>query len=97
MTHHDAHARVVADRPRVNAFGTRHATRLDVRSGGITAQFHLGRRLDSSPFYVRTLTRATLTQGGRAVEGAGMAEYFRPRLLGSRVAASATKARMVAP
>ncbi len=97
MTHHDPQAVVTAGRFRVNVFGTRYATLLSVRSGGVTAGFRLDRRLDSSPFYVRVLSRAKLTQDGRTAQGDGMGEYFRPRLLGSRLAASATKARIVTP
>ena len=96
MTHHDPQAVVTLGRPRVNVFGTRYATRLDVRSGGIAATFWLGHRLDSSPFYVRVLSHATVTQDGRTALGGGMGEYFRPRLLGNSLVASATKARIVA-
>ena len=82
-------------RPHWNAFGTAYATRLLAQSGALAASFSLGRRLDSSPFYIRTLCQAGLTADGRTETGTGMAEYFRPRLLSSRLAASATKARIV--
>jgi carotenoid 1,2-hydratase len=97
MTHHAPRATVQAKGFRVNAFGLRSATRLEVQSADVSVQFHLGKRLDSSPFYIRTLSQATLTQNGQTMTGRGMAEYFRPKLLGTKLAASATKARIVAP
>ena len=95
LLRHDPQAHVKLTRRRLNAFGTAHATRLHVQSGGLAASFSLNHRLDSAPFYLRTLCQATLTLDGRTETGTGMAEYFRPRLLASRLAASATKARIV--
>ena len=95
LLRHDPQAHVELSRPRLNAFGTACATCLQAQSGDLAANFTLGHRLDSAPFYLRTLCQATLTMDGRTETGTGMAEYFRPRLLSSRLAASATKARIV--
>ena len=95
LLRHDPQAHVTLARPRLNAFGTAYATRLHVQSGDLAASFSLNHRLDSAPFYLRTLCQGTLTLDARTETGTGMAEYFRPRLLSSRLAASATKARIV--
>lgn len=92
---HDPAARVTRRRPRWNAFGTPYATHLDVLSGDTQATFHLGRRLDSAPFYIRALCRTDGRVGDRSITGAGMGEYFRPRMLAWPLVASATKARIV--
>ena len=95
LARYDPHTQVKQHRWRTNAFGTSYATRLEAVSGDVTAVFHLRQRLDSAPFYLRTFSKATVTQFGKAESGQGMAEYFRPRLLGTRLAASAMKARIV--
>ncbi|MBV9850168.1 MAG: hypothetical protein JO250_10885 [Armatimonadetes bacterium] len=95
LVRHDPQARLGLCRHRLNAFGTLYAARLDVQSEGLVASFDLGRRLDSAPFYIRTLCRVQATVDGQMETGTGMAEYFRPRPLSSRLAASATKARIV--
>ncbi len=92
---HDDQAQVTLRRRRINGFGTVYATRLQVQSGETTAEFHLGARLDSAPFYVRTLCRASVTERGTVTHGAGVGEYFRPRMLSGAIVASAMKARIV--
>ncbi len=95
LTLHDPAAQVALTRTRVNGFLMPYATRLDVQSGDISAVFHLGTRLDSAPFYARTLCTAAVTRQGRTEQGRGLAEYFKPRPLALRLVASATKARIV--
>lgn len=95
LTLHDPAAQVRLERVRTNGFLVPYATRLKVQSGDVSAVFHLGTRLDSAPFYVRTLCTARVSQGGRAEQGWGLAEYFKPRALGLPLVASATKARIV--
>lgn len=95
LTLHDPAARVRLDRVRANGFLMPYATRLRVQSGEVSAVFELGARLDSAPFYARTLCRATVSQGKRSEQGRGLAEYFKPRALGLPLVASATKARIV--
>lgn len=95
LTLHDPAAQVTLRRGRVNGFLMPYATRLDVRSGDMAAVFTLGMRLDSAPFYARTLCTATLAGRGHAAQGRGLAEYFSPRLLSLPLVASATKARIV--
>lgn len=95
LASHDPAARVVCRRPRLNAFGTPYATALDVRGDRTNVTFRLGARLDSAPFYIRALCRADGRVGGQDVSGAGLGEYFRPRMLAGPLVASATKARIV--
>ncbi len=95
LTLHDPAAQVALKRIRVNGFLMPYATRLEAQSGDMSAIFHLGARLDSAPFYARTLCTATVRQGERREQGRGLAEYFKPRPLGLRLVASATKARIV--
>ena len=95
LLRHDPEAQVTLGRERITLFGTGYATRLSVRSGDLTASFSLDKRLDSSPFYVRTLSHGEVSLAGNVETGAGMAEYFRPRLLSAWLTASATKARIV--
>jgi carotenoid 1,2-hydratase len=92
---HDASANVTLGRRRRNAFGTGYATQINVRSGDLSATVRLGARLDSAPFYIRTLCDADVTQGGRTRRGRGVGEYFRPRMLSWALTASATRARIV--
>ncbi len=95
LVHRDDEAQVLLGRWRLNAFGTRYASRLTVQSGDFRAVWTLGARLDSAPFYLRTLCRAQLSSAGWVEEGQGIGEYFRPRMLGWALTASATKARIV--
>lgn len=95
LIHHDPQAMVTQNRARLNVFGTRYASALDVCSADIKASFHLGRRMDSAPFYIRTLCRASASIGGIVEEGTGVAEYFWPRPLSSWLTASAMRARIV--
>lgn len=95
LTLHDPAAHVVLKRTRMNGFLMPYATHLAVQSGNVSAVFHLGARLDSAPFYARTLCTASVSRAGVTEQGRGLAEYFKPRLLGTRLAASATKARIV--
>ena len=92
---HDAAASVTLRRPRLNAFAAPYAARLDVRSGATQMTFTLGARLDSAPFYIRVLCRAQGRLGDTAIQGVGLGEYFRPRMLAWPLVASATKARIV--
>lgn len=95
LTRHDPQASVTRSRWRINGFGTVYATRLDVQSADTAATFLLRQRLDSAPFYVRTLADATVTTAGRVETGRGLGEWFRPALMSSPLAASAMKARIV--
>lgn len=95
LTRHDPQATVARSRWRVNGFGTVYATRLDVQSADTAATFLLRQRLDSAPFYVRTLSEAMVTTAGRVETGRGLGEWFRPALMSSPLAASAMKARIV--
>lgn len=92
LVHRDDKARVELGGWGLNAFGTRYARRLTVQSGDLRAVWALGARLDSAPFYLRTLCEVRLN-GSEA--GQGIGEYFRPRMLGWALTASATKARIV--
>ena len=95
LIHYDDKARIKLGRTRMNGFGTLYATRLETESEEIQAVFHLENRLDSAPFYLRTLCRADVTISGKQQMGTGLGEYFRPHWLSSPVIASATKARIV--
>jgi len=95
LTRHDPQANVSQTRYRLNGFGTAYATQLTAQTDGLTAVFHLGARLDSAPFYLRTLCHADITEAGRVVSGTGLGEYFRPQSMSSRIAESAMKARVV--
>lgn len=95
LTYHDPAAQVTLRRVRANGFLMPYATRLDVRGQGASATFHLGARLDSAPFYARTLCAASFHKGSRVERGQGLAEYFKPRALGLPLVASATKSRIV--
>ncbi len=80
---------------RINAFGLVYASRVTAQTEDTCAVFDFGPRLDSAPFYVRALCHARVTGRGRAQEGHGLGEYFRPTGLAGRLMASATKARIV--
>ena len=95
LVHHDAQADVRIDKPVWNGFGTRYGSRLTVGGAGLQVVFQFGTRLDSSPFYVRALCHAKVTQNGQTETGQGIGEYLRPRPLASRLVASAMKARIV--
>ena len=95
LVHHDARAKVRLDKPVWNGFGTRYQSRLSVGGVDLQVVFQFGRRLDSSPFYVRALCDAALTQNGQTETGHGIGEYLRPRPLSRRLVASAMKARIV--
>ncbi len=69
LTYHDAGASVHLSRPAVNGFGTVYATELRAESGDVRACFRLRARLDSAPFYLRTLCEATVTQGETTEQG----------------------------
>ncbi len=95
LTLHDPAAHVALKRVRVNGFLMPYATRIEVQSGDVSAVFRLEARLDSAPFYARTLCTAMVSQGRHTAQGRGLAEYFKPGLLGHPLVASATKARIV--
>ena len=97
LVFHDAQAQIELRRRRRNGFGTAYATELMAVGGGLSATLRLGRRLDSAPFYVRTLCEGEVREGEGTRRGNGLAEYFRPRMLSWPLVASATKARMVSP
>ena len=92
---HDPGASVRLDQPVFNGFGTRYFSRLTVAAPGFSVVFRFGRRLDSSPFYVRALCEAEVTENGQAETGHGIGEYLRPRPLAWPLVASAMKARIV--
>ncbi len=94
LVHHNPWASVQLGKPAWNGFGTRYQSRLTTGGGDLHAVFQFGRRLDSSPFYVRALCDAALTQNGRTETGHGIGEYLRPRPLSRRLVASAMKARI---
>ncbi len=95
LTLHDPAAEVDLQRVRANGFLMPYATRLAVQSGDVSALFHLEARLDSAPFYARTLCTAAVRRGKQTESGRGLAEYFKPRPLGLPLVASATKSRIV--
>lgn len=95
LTWHDPKPKVHLSRLRINGFGMVYATRLAVQSGAFKAHFEMGMRLDSAPFYVRTLCTATLVHEGRAETGQGIGEYLRPQTMSGALTASAMKARIV--
>jgi len=95
MMRHDAAPRVRLSRPAVNVFGTVYATHMEVESGEQEVRFEFGARLDSAPFYVRALCRATLNGKEGAETGEGIGEYLRPRMMSWPLVASAMKARIV--
>ena len=95
MVLHDAAPNVRLSRPALNAFGTVYATRMEVVSGDWSVGFEFGARLDSAPFYVRALCRATLDGKSRSETGEGIGEYLRPRTMSWPLVASAMKARIV--
>ena len=95
LVRHDPAPQVRLSRPAVNAFGTVYATRMEVVSGEWAARFGFGTRLDSAPFYVRTLCAATLNGKDGSATGQGIGEYLRPRTMSWPLVASAMKARIV--
>lgn len=95
LVFYDAQAKVTLSRPALNGFGTRYYSRLTVGDAALSAVFQFGRRLDSSPFYIRALCNAEVRQEGRTLTGHGIGEYLRPRLLSWPLVASAMKARIV--
>lgn len=95
LVFHDAEAKVRLGKPVWNGFGTRYQSCLSVGGADLHAVFQFGRRLDSSPFYVRALCDAVLTQNGQTETGHGIGEYLRPRPLSRRLVASAMKARII--
>ncbi len=95
LVHHDPQAKVRLEKPVWNGFGTRYLSRLTASGAGLQAVFQFRQRLDSSPFYIRALCDAALTENGRTEAGHGIGEYLRPRPLSGRVVASAMKARIV--
>ncbi len=95
LAYYDARASVQRDKPVWNGFGTRYQSRLTVRGDSLSVVFRFGRRLDSSPFYIRALCGAEVTQSGQTETGHGIGEYLRPRPLSRRLVASAIKARIV--
>lgn len=95
LTHYDAAPKVQLSRTKVNSFGTAYATRLLCVSGALTAQFDLGARLDSAPFYIRAFCAASVTNKGQTEQGQGIGEYLRPATMSWWVSASAMKARIV--
>ena len=98
LIRHDSQAKVQRSRYRWNGFGTAYATCLDVIGDGLQAKFLLGSRLDSAPFYLRTLCTVEVKSDdglGTVKHGDGLGEYFRPRTMSSALAASAMRARVV--
>jgi carotenoid 1,2-hydratase len=92
---HDDQPEVHLRRTAFNGFATGYATHLHIRSGELAADFWLGRRLDSAPFYIRALCCANVSEAGRTQTGMGIGEYFRPQILSWPLVASAMKARIV--
>lgn len=97
LVHHNAGAQVRLSRTAVSGFGTVYATQLLAESGDLRACFRLGARLDSAPFYLRTLCSADVTWRQTTGQGQGIGEYLRPRILSWPLVASAMKARIVEP
>ena len=95
LAYHNAQAKVRLDRPVLNGFGTRYFSRLTIAGTDLGVVFQFGKRLDSSPFYVRALCDAVVTQNGLVETGHGIGEYLRPRPLSWPLVASAMKARIV--
>jgi len=95
MVRHDTAPVVRLSRPAINAFGTVYAARMEVESGDLSVRFEFGARLDSAPFYIRALCRATLRGKEGAETGEGIGEYLRPRMMSWPIVASAMKARIV--
>ena len=95
LAFHDAQAQVTLDKPVWNGFGTRYFSRLSACGGELCAVFQFGKRLDSSPFYIRALCTVEATQAGETETGRGIGEYLRPRPLSHLLVASAMKARIV--
>jgi carotenoid 1,2-hydratase len=91
---HDSAAKVRLSRFALNGFGTHYATELHTEGSGLAVQFRLQTRLDSSPFYLRTLCSATLVHGGKTEPGRGIGEYLRPHMMSWPLVASAMKARI---
>lgn len=95
LTRHAPSADVRLSRPVLTGFGTRYFSSLSAAGAGFEAGFRLGTRLDSAPFYLRTLCDATVTLDGRTESGRGLGEYLRPRPMSWPLVASAMKARIV--
>ncbi len=95
LVHHDPQAKVRLDKPVWNGFGTRYFSRLSVGGEDLSVVFRFGKRLDSSPFYIRALCGAEVRQNGHVEVGHGIGEYLRPRPLSWPLVASAMKARIV--
>lgn len=95
LVYHNAQAKVRLDKPVLNGFGTRYFSRLTIGDADLGVVFQFGKRLDSSPFYVRALCDAAVTRSGQTETGHGIGEYLRPRPLSWPLVASAMKARIV--
>jgi len=95
LVYHNAQTKVRLDKPVFNGFGTRYLSRLTVDDPNLGVVFQFGKRLDSSPFYIRALCDAEVTQNGQTEQGHGIGEYLRPRPLSWPLVASAMKARIV--
>ena len=92
---YDPTPHVRLSRTKLNGFGTAYSTRLTCLSGSVAAQFDLGSRLDSAPFYIRALCTAVLRQGTQEERGQGIGEYLKPAMMSWSLVASAMKARIV--
>lgn len=95
MRRHETGCRVTLSRRVLSGLGAVYATRLVAEAADLHVEFTLEQRLDSAPFYVRALCRATVREGKTVEEGQGIGEYLRPRLMSWPLVASAMKARIV--
>lgn len=95
LRRHETGCRVTLSRRTLSGLGAVYATRLTASAGDLHTEFVLEKRLDSAPFYVRALCRATVREGEREEEGQGIGEYLSPGMMGWPLVASAMKARIV--
>lgn len=95
LRRHETDCRVTLSRRVLSGLGALYATRLTASAGDLHAEFTLEKRLDSAPFYVRALCRATVREGEREEQGQGIGEYLSPGMMGWPLVTSAMKARIV--
>ena len=95
LRRHETGCQVTLLRPTLSGLGAVYATRLTASAGDLHAEFTLEKRLDSAPFYVRALCRATVREGANEEQGQGIGEYLSPGMMGWPLVASAMKARIV--
>ncbi len=95
LRRHETDCQVTLSRRTLSGLGALYATRLTASAGDLQTEFVLEGRLDSAPFYVRALCRATVREGANTEQGQGIGEYLCPRMMGWPLVASAMKARIV--